>query len=197
MKRTLLHTLFHTVTVLSNINVRMQLQNIKTPLALETSQTCTTLAPGQCCVPLDISEESLTSDRNRYQVTLLQVRTDASRTTHDIEIFAHESSASPCEGALAAEFRVQSTGRGRVFRPFEGLRVSGVTIDGSSETELLYPSVISYKGGLYYEYLTGSLTYVKVSHPGEGPNVIYGMDQRLGTSTSLWNRTVHNDGVVY
>ena len=100
--------------------------------------------------------------------------------THDTKIFAWGGSPFPCEGDVAAEFRFRSVGPGKVFKPYAGMRISGVTIDGSKEMELLYPTVISYRGGLYYEYLTRSLVYAKVSHPGDGPNIIYGMDQRLG-----------------
>ena len=81
---------------------------------------------------------------------------------------------------MAAEFRFRSTGHGKLFKPYAGMRISGVAMDGSKEMELLYPRVISYKGGLYYEYLTKRLVYSKVSQPGDGPNTIYGMDQRLG-----------------
>ena len=81
---------------------------------------------------------------------------------------------------MAAEFRFKSVGHGKTFKPYAGMRISGVTIDGSREMKLLFPSVISYKGGLYYEYLSGSMVYAKVSQPGDGPNTIYGMKQRLG-----------------
>lgn len=43
--------------------------------------------------------------------------------------------------------------------------------------EVRYPSTVTYQGGLYYEYLGGSLVYARVSYWGEGPNVIYGMRQ--------------------
>lgn len=45
------------------------------------------------------------------------------------------------------------------------------------QREVLYPSTVTYQGGLYYEYLGGSLVYARVSYWGEGPNVIYGMRQ--------------------
>jgi len=58
------------------------------------------------------------------------------------------------------------------------VRVSGVGISGEvGEREVRCPSTVTYQGGLYYEYLGGSLVYARVSYWGEGPNIIYGMRQ--------------------
>lgn len=166
--------------VFSAINVQLQLHSLDSSIPLQVTQTCTTLLPGQCCVPIDLSEVSSTTDRDHYEVTLLNFRRSTPSMTHDTKIYAWGGSRLPCDGDVAAEFRFRSVGPGKSFKPYAGMRISGVTIDGAKEMELLYPTVISYKGGLYYEYMTRSLVYAKVSHPGDGPNIIYGMDQRLG-----------------
>lgn len=178
--RTISILLLLTAPVLSAINVLLQLQSTELLDPLTVTQTCTTLPPGQCCVPVDISELPPPRFRERYEVTLVRVRIIAPSTSHDVRIYSWAHSPSPCEGDVAAEFRLPSSGPGRVFRPNQWIRISGVIIHGSTETKPLYPSTISYKGGLYYEYLRGSLTYAKVSDQGDGPYTIYGMDQRLG-----------------
>lgn len=66
------------------------------------------------------------------------------------------------------------------YSPKEGVRISGFGLGEQEEKEVLFPSVVNYKGGVYWEYIGGRLVYARVSYWGDGPNIIYGMRQQAG-----------------
>ena len=165
---------------LASINVLMQLQSLQSSSPMQITQKCANVSAGQCCVPIDISEISSNAYRLRYEVTALRFQVATPKTIHDVSIYTWDQSILPCEGKVSIEFRVEAAARGKSFSPGHSVRVNGVTIDRAPEMEVLYPNVVTYKGGLYYEYIGGSLIYAKVSQPGEGPNIIYGLDQTPG-----------------
>ena len=52
----------------------------------------------------------------------------------------------------------------------------GVPLHGE-EKKVTYPDEVFYREGLYRRYRTDRLEYVRVSHWGEGPGIIYGIRQ--------------------
>lgn len=156
------------------------------------TQRCPSLSTGQCCVPVDISEVSLTTHRQHYNPTALEFQLihPLSGTEEGINVWTKRD----CVGHEAAQVPLVPGRRGsNSYDVKEGVRVSGVgTTEAQEEREVIYPSSMTYQGGLYYEYLGGSLVYAKVSLWGEGPNIIYGMRQtRWGiAATGTHNRTI-------
>ncbi len=142
--------------------------------ATHITQRCPSLSTSQCCVPIDISEVSASEARQRYQPTALDFRLATTPST-SINIWTQRD----CDGPAVARVPLSPTSKGGgSWDVRAGVRVSGVGISGEvGQREVLYPSTVTYQGGLYYEYLGGSLVYARVSYWGEGPNVIYGMRQ--------------------
>jgi len=148
------------------------------PPPSQVTQRCPSLSTGQCCVPIDLSEVSLTESRQRYQPTALDFRlaTTPSTPRNSINICTQRD----CDGPAVARVPLAPASQGGASWDVKaGVRVSGVGIDEEAvgKREVRYPSSVKYQGGLYYEYQGGSLVYARVSYWGEGPNTIYGMRQ--------------------
>ncbi|KAL8786985.1 MAG: hypothetical protein Q9195_007963 [Heterodermia aff. obscurata] len=190
---------FFPVPALSTINILMQLRPIRTSQIISPSvitQKCTSLPLAHCCAPIDISETSHTTDRQRYSLTALDFRSDA---PDRISIWASNSAqVRNCEGPAAAILPLQPGKGWRKYAPKLGWRISGFAINDASrageEREVWFPSVVEYRAGLYYEYMEGKLVYAKVSLWGEGPNIIYGLRQEGGGVGGLGNGTVGGNG---
>lgn len=152
------------------------------PSSSQVIQRCLSLAPKQCCVPIDLSEISLTESRLCYQPTALDFR-PASPPSTSINIWTQRN----CDGPAVARVPIQPASQGGGSWDVKaGVRVSGVGISGEfRKREVRYPSTLTYQGGLYYEYLDGSLVYAKVSHWGDGPNTMYGMRQEIMGKAAL------------
>lgn len=149
------------------------------------TQRCPFLSPNQCCVPIDISEISPTESRQSYQPTALDFRLVNPPPT-SINIWTQRN----CDGPAIARVPIKPASQGGGSWDVKaGVRVSGVGISGKvGEREVRYPSTMTYHGGLYYEYLGGSLVYARVSYWGEGPDTIYGMRQGMVSRVALRGR---------
>ena len=189
------------LSALSTINILMQLRPISSPQispAAVITQKCTSLPLAHCCAPIDISETSHTTDRQRYMLTALEFRCD----THDrIAIWASNSArVRNCEGPPAAILPLEPGKGWNKFAPKTGWRISGFAVNDASraedEREVWFPSVVEYRDGLYYEYMEGKLVYAKVSLWGEGPNIIYGLRQESAAIGVLGNGTAGVNGSV-
>ena len=193
-------TLF-ALPALSTINIVMELRPVRTPQSTPptaVTQKCTSLPLAHCCAPIDISETSHTTDRQRYSVTALDFRSGA---PDRISIWASNSAqVRNCEGPAAAILPLEP-GRGwRKYAPKIGWTISGFALNDASRAEdkreVWFPSVMEYKAGLYYEYMEGKLVYAKVSLWGEGPNIIYGLKQESTTIGILGNGTAEVNGTL-
>ncbi|KAL8768033.1 MAG: hypothetical protein Q9194_005819 [Teloschistes cf. exilis] len=190
----LFFSLFH--PALASVTILMHLGPVPSaPHAPESqatiSQKCLALSPNHCCVPVDLSEESHTSPPQRYLPVGLDFQS-VSPVFPEQNLFIWAGTNNyDCAGKPVTRLDFQSTTRWQKWAPKTGVIVTGFAIESGrgqqsieEEKVVTYPKEISYKGGLYYEYLTGSLTYVKVSFPGDGPNIIYGLRQvQAGRST--------------
>jgi len=164
------------------------------PAPFQITQRCPSLTIGQCCVPLDISEISLTESRQRYQPTTLDFRL-ASTPSTSINVWTQRD----CDGPAVAQVPLTPASQGGGSWDVKtGVRVSGVGINEGAvrKREVRYPSTMTYQGGLYYEYIGGSLVYARVSYWGEGPNIFYGMRQGAvgGVASRAGNGTASLDG---
>ena len=149
-----------------------------------TTQECTSLPPAHCCVPIDISESSPTRGRQSYEPTALDLR---STVDSAISIWANNDGRA-CDGPAVSTVEVKSTAGWEKYKPKPGVKLSGFAVDESewmAQKEVLFPNIVGYKGGLYYEYMTKSLVYAKVSQAGKGPNIIYGFSQ-AGVGAGKW-----------
>ncbi|KAL9578200.1 MAG: hypothetical protein Q9212_005869 [Teloschistes hypoglaucus] len=187
-------SLFH--PALASVTILMHLGPIPSaPRALESlgtiSQKCLALPLNHCCVPVDLSEESHTSPPQRYLPVGLDFQS-VSPVFPEQNVFIWAGTDNyDCAGKPVTRLDLQSTARWQKWAPKRGVRVTGFAMESGrgqqsieKEKVVTYPKEITYKGGLYYEYLTGSLTYAKVSFPGDGPNIIYGVRQvQAGRST--------------
>lgn len=148
--------------------------------SLDITQKCPSLSPAHCCVPVDISEVSHTSDRQHYHLATISLQNFDSRVNQDLNVWNTEN----CEGPAVIKLPLSPRrrgGKGSWDAP-SNLLISGVSLNSISpsepptgEREVQYPSEITYMGGLYYEYIGGGLEYARVSYWGEGPIIIYGM----------------------
>ncbi|KAL8705436.1 MAG: hypothetical protein Q9201_001460 [Fulgogasparrea decipioides] len=148
------------------------------------TQRCTSLPPGHCCVPIDLSETSHTTNRQAYLPVALDLR---SSTPEDHDVFIWAGTSLDCAGPPLTRLELKASIKWQKWAPKTGVKITGFAIDvgaasgegGREEVEntVVYPREVMYMGGLYYEYMAGSLVYAKVSQPGDGPNIIYGMRQ--------------------
>ncbi|KAL8661316.1 MAG: hypothetical protein Q9202_005681 [Teloschistes flavicans] len=180
----LMHPAVTLVTILMHLGPLLPIP--RAPESQETiSQKCLALPPDHCCVPVDLSEESHTSPPQRYLPTGLDFQSVSPVLPEQNLLIWAGTDSYDCAGKPVTRVELQSTSRWQRWAPKTGVRVTGFATESGrggpqsmqEEKVVTYPKEISYKGGLYYEYLTGSLTYVKVSFPGEGPNIIYGLRQ--------------------
>ncbi|KAL8716777.1 MAG: hypothetical protein Q9181_008391, partial [Wetmoreana brouardii] len=194
-----LYILLLTHSALSSITILMQLHqhpsspHLQLPEAPPPSssaslsiitQKCTSLPAGHCCVPIDLSETSHTTDRQAYLPVALDLR---SSTPEDHNVFIWAGRSLDCAGPPLTRLELSPSIKWQKWAPKTGIKVTGFAIDvgaagggggrGEEEKAVVYPREVTYMGGLYYEYMAGSLVYAKVSQPGEGPNIIYGMRQ--------------------
>ncbi|KAL8689804.1 MAG: hypothetical protein Q9218_004609 [Villophora microphyllina] len=185
---------------LADITIQMRLAPLSSSGDGTVTQKCLSLPPNHCCVPVDIIEPppeppsptgaslpSLTSthpsehERQRY----LPIALDIQNTGGEKGAFIWAGTNSyDCAGRPITRVALQTGKQWQKWAPKKDVRVTGFAIDSGDgfqsqggEKVVTYPREISYKGGLYYEYLTGSLTYAKVSFPGDGPRIIYGLRQ--------------------
>ena len=179
----------------------MQLRPIRTPQSTSLShvtQKCTSLPLAHCCAPIDISETSHNTDRQRYSLTALDFRSDA---FDKISIWASNSAqVHNCEGPAAAILPLEPGRAWRKYAPRTGWTISGFAVNDASRAEderkVWFPSVVEYEAGLYYEYMEGRLVYAKVSLSGDGPSIIYGLRQEsakiglFGNGTAGVNESV-------
>ena len=186
---------------LSTVNILMRLRPIRTPQSTSFSvvtQKCTSLPLAHCCAPIDISETSHTTDRQRYSLTALDFRSDA---FDEISIWASNSAqVHNCEGPAAAILPLEPGRDWRKYAPRMGWRISGFAVNDASRAEderkVWFPSVIEYEAGLYYEYMEGKLVYAKVSLWGDGPTIIYGLRQESAKIGLFGNGTAGLNGSV-